>query len=73
MTLYIEDKFDLCVTVHADAVFWSFTNMLRLSVVATKYTYDQTTDMEALYRLTPKAFAVKLASSLLEFIGVDLA
>ena len=25
------------------------------------------------YRITPKAFAVKLASSLLEFIGVDLA
>ena len=25
------------------------------------------------YKVTPKAFAVKLAPSLLEFIGVDLA
>ena len=48
MTLYIEDKFDIYVTVHADAVFWFFTNMLRLIVVRTKYTYGQTTDMEAL-------------------------
>ena len=48
MTLYIEDKVDIYVTVHADAVFWFFTNMLRLIVVATIYTYGQTTDMEAL-------------------------
>ena len=48
MTLYIEDKFDIYVTVHADAVFWFFANMLRLIIVGTKYTYGQTKDMEAL-------------------------
>ena len=48
MTLYIEDKVDIYVTVHADAVFWFFTNMLGLIVVGTKYTYGQNTDMTAL-------------------------
>ena len=48
MTLYIEDKFDIYVTVHSKAVFWFFENMLRFMIVETKYTYGQTKDMDAL-------------------------
>ena len=48
MTLYIEDKFDIYVTVHSEAVFWFFENMLRLMIEGTKYTYGQTKDMDAL-------------------------
>ena len=48
MTLYIEDKFDIYVTVYPEAVIWFFENMLRLMIAGTEYTYSQTKDMDAL-------------------------